>query len=76
MNISRHVYTLLIFGVSFLHAPLNAADLMDIYQEAVDQDAQYAAARAEHRAAQEKCLRVEQDYFLVSPSQGYLGENS
>ena len=54
MNISRHVYALLIFGVSFLHAPLNAADLMDIYQEAVDQDAQYAAARAEHRAAQEK----------------------
>ncbi len=54
MNISRHVYALLIFGVSFLHAPLNAADLMDIYQEALDQDAQYAAARAEHRAAQEK----------------------
>jgi outer membrane protein len=54
VNISRHVYALLIFGVSFLHAPLNAADLMDIYQEALDQDAQYAAARAEHRAAQEK----------------------
>lgn len=54
MNISRHVYALLIFGVSFLHAPLNAADLMDIYQEALDQDTQYAAARAEHRAAQEK----------------------
>jgi len=54
VNISRHVYALLIFGVSFLHAPLNAANLMDIYQEAVDQDAQYAAARAEHRAAQEK----------------------
>ena len=54
MNISRHVYTLLIFGVSFLHAPLNAADLMDIYQEALDQDTQYAAARAVHRAAQEK----------------------
>jgi outer membrane protein len=54
VNISRHVYALLIFGMSFLHAPLNAADLMDIYQEAVDQDAQYAAARAEHRAAQEK----------------------
>jgi outer membrane protein len=54
VNISRHVYALLIFGVSFLHAPLNAADLMDIYQGAVDQDAQYAAARAEHRAAQEK----------------------
>jgi outer membrane protein len=54
VNISRYVYVLLIFGVSFLHAPLNAADLMDIYQEALDQDAQYAAARAEHRAAQEK----------------------
>jgi outer membrane protein len=54
VNISRHVYALLIFGVSFLHAPLNAADLMDIYQEALDQDTQYAAARAGHRAAQEK----------------------
>lgn len=55
MNTSRNVYALLIFGVSFLlHTPLNAADLMDIYQEALDQDAQYAAARAEHRAAQEK----------------------
>ncbi len=54
MNISRKVYTLLIFGVSFLHTPLNAADLMDIYQEALYQDAQYAAARAAHRAAQEK----------------------
>ena len=54
MNISRNVYALLIFGMSFLHAPLNAADLMDIYREALDQDAQYAAARAEHKAAQEK----------------------
>ena len=54
MNISRKVYALLIFGMSFLHAPLNAADLMDIYREALDQDAQYAAARAEHKAAQEK----------------------
>ena len=54
MNISRNVYALLIFGVSFLHAPLNAADLMDVYREALDRDAQYAAARAEHKAAQEK----------------------
>jgi outer membrane protein len=54
VNISRNVYALLIFGVSFLHAPLNAADLIDIYQEALEQDAQYAAARAEHKAAQEK----------------------
>ena len=54
MNISRYVYALLIFGGSFLHPPLNAADLIDIYQEALDHDAQYAAARAEHKAAQEK----------------------
>jgi outer membrane protein len=54
VNISRNVYALIIFGVSFLHAPLNAADLIDIYQEALDHDAQYAAARAEHKAAQEK----------------------
>jgi len=54
VNISRYVYTFLIFGVSFLHTPLNAADLVDIYQEALEHDAQYAAARAEHKAAQEK----------------------
>jgi len=54
VNISRNIFTLLIFGVSFLHTPLNAADLMNIYREALDQDAQYAAARAEHKAAQEK----------------------
>ena len=29
-------------------------DRVDIYREALDQDAQYAAARAEHKAAQEK----------------------
>jgi len=54
VNISRNVYALLIFGASFLHTSLNAADLIDIYQEALDQDAQYAAACAEHKAAQEK----------------------
>ena len=54
MNISRNIYAFLVFGVGILHTPLNAADLMDIYQEALDQDAQYAAARAEHKAAQEK----------------------
>ena len=70
MNISRHVYALLIFGVSFLHAPLNAADLMDIYQEAVDQDAQYAAARAEHRAAQE---RIPQGRAGLLPTVSFSG---
>ncbi len=53
VNISRYIYVLLIIGVS-LHTPLNAADLLDVYREALEQDAQYAAARAAHRAAQEK----------------------
>ncbi len=53
MNISQYVYALLIFGVT-LHTPLNASDLMDIYRDALEQDAEYAAARAKHKAAQEK----------------------
>ena len=36
------------------HAPLHAADLMTVYQDALAQDAQYAAARAAHRAGLEK----------------------
>ena len=54
MSISRNLYVLLISCLILPHAPLNAADLVDIYREALDQDAQYAAARAEHKAAQEK----------------------
>ena len=53
MNISQYVYALLIIGVT-LHTPLNASDLMDIYRDALEQDAEYAAARAKHKAAQEK----------------------
>ena len=53
MNISQYIYALLIIGLT-LHAPLRAADLMDIYRDALEQDAQYAAARAAHKAAQEK----------------------
>ncbi len=53
MNISQYVYALLIIGV-ILHAPLNAADLMDVYRDALEHDAEYAAARATHMAAQEK----------------------
>ncbi len=53
MNISQYVYALLIIGVT-LHAPLNAADLMDVYRDALEHDAEYAAARAAHMAAQEK----------------------
>jgi outer membrane protein len=53
VNISQYVYALLIIGVT-LHAPLNAADLMDVYRDALEHDAEYAAARATHMAAQEK----------------------
>ena len=53
MNISQYVYAVLIIGVT-LHTPLNAADLMDIYHDALEHDAQYASARAAHMAAQEK----------------------
>jgi outer membrane protein len=53
VNISQYVYAVLIIGVT-LHAPLNAADLMDVYRDALEHDAQYASARAAHLAAQEK----------------------
>ncbi|MEE8327722.1 MAG: TolC family outer membrane protein [Nitrosomonadaceae bacterium] len=53
MNISQYVYAVLIIGVT-LHAPLNASDLMDVYRDALEHDAQYASARAAHLAAQEK----------------------
>jgi len=36
------------------HAALQAADLMDIYQEALAQDAQFKSARAAYEATQEK----------------------
>ncbi len=53
MNISQYVYAILIIGVT-LHTPLNASDLIDIYRDAQEHDAEYAAARAAHMAAQEK----------------------
>jgi len=53
VNISQYVYAILIIGVT-LHTPLNAADLIDIYRDAQEYDAEYAAARAAHMAAQEK----------------------
>jgi outer membrane protein len=37
-----------------LHAPVRAADLMEVYREALEQDALYSAARHAHEAAQEK----------------------
>ncbi|MEO6563205.1 MAG: TolC family protein, partial [Nitrosospira sp.] len=53
MKIPQYIYALLIAG-AVLHTPLHAADLMEIYREALEQDAQYSAARAAHQAAQEK----------------------
>ncbi len=46
----------LLFGIIGVTAPtsLYAASLMDIYREALDQDAQYRSARATYQAAQEK----------------------
>lgn len=37
-----------------MHTPLHAADLMEIYREALEQDTQYSSARFAHQAAQEK----------------------
>lgn len=61
MNISRYIPGLLIVGIALYspaHAvdfsPAHAADLMAIYREALEQDAQYSSARAAHLAAQEK----------------------
>jgi outer membrane protein len=53
VNFSHYIYALFIIGVT-LHTPLNAADMMYIYRDALEHDAQYAAARAAHMAAQEK----------------------
>src|SRR6188474_1052800 len=53
VKIPQYIYALLIAGAVF-HTPLHASDLMEIYREALEQDAQYSAARAAHQAAQEK----------------------
>lgn len=52
MKITRYIVALLIGAA--IHTPLRAADLMDIYREALEQDAQYSSARHAHQAAQEK----------------------
>lgn len=53
VKISQYIYALLIAGAA-LYTPLYAADLMEIYREALEQDAQYSSARATHQAAQER----------------------
>jgi outer membrane protein len=47
------MYALLVSGMTF-PGPLHAADLMEIYHEALEQDPQYSSARFTHQAAQEK----------------------
>lgn len=56
MKIPRYLHALLL-AVAMAHMPLHAADLMEIYREALEQDAQYSAARATHEAAQERLIQ-------------------
>ena len=51
-KIAPYVHGLLFIGA--LSTPLQAADMMDIYHEALENDAQFRAARFTHQAAQEK----------------------
>lgn len=53
MKIPQYIYALLIAGAA-LHTPLHAADLMETYRQALEEDALYSAARAAHMAAQER----------------------
>ena len=53
MKIPKYTYSLLMAGL-LLSPPLHASDLMAIYHEALEGDAQYSAARAAFQAAQEK----------------------
>jgi outer membrane protein len=53
VKILQYICAVLIAGAVF-HTPLQAADLMEVYREALEQDAQYSSARAAHQAAQEK----------------------
>lgn len=57
----------LIFGIIGVAAPtsLYAANLMDIYREALEQDAKYRSARAAYRAGQE---RLPQGRALLLPN--------
>jgi len=53
LKIPKYTYSLLMAGL-LLSSPLHASDLMAIYREALESDAQYSAARAAFQAAQEK----------------------
>jgi len=53
VKIPQYICALLIAGAA-LHTPLHAADLMEIYRQALEEDALYSAARAAHMAAQER----------------------
>ncbi len=53
MKIRQYICALLIAGAA-LHTPIHAADLMETYRQALEEDALYSAARAAHMAAQER----------------------
>lgn len=59
MKFLQSVYASLIIGIlgAATLTPLFAADLMDIYREALERDAQYQSARATYQAAQEKLVQ-------------------
>lgn len=54
MKILQYIIHALLITGAILHTPLHAADLMDVYREALEQDTLYSSARAAHQAAQEK----------------------
>ena len=53
VRVPRYICALLIAAAA-LHTPVHAADLMEIYREALEQDTLYSAARHAHEAAQEQ----------------------
>jgi outer membrane protein len=53
VKLARYICPLFIAGV-LLHGPSYGGDLMAVYREALEQDAQYRSAHAAYQAAQEK----------------------
>ncbi|MBZ0126636.1 MAG: channel protein TolC, partial [Rhodocyclaceae bacterium] len=46
--------TLFLFSLALAGAPAFGADLLQVYRDAIEYDAQFASARAAHDAGQEK----------------------
>lgn len=63
MRYLQHVFVLILCVIPY--QPTYAANLMDVYREALERDAQYKSARAEYLAAQEK---IPQGRALLLPN--------